>query len=422
MAVSDRTLVVWSNHTKVGTLREHNNLWAFEYDPAWTMFDLCPALPRSAGRIEDGSSKRPIQWFFDNLLPEEGARTLLAADAHIDEADAFGLLSHFGAESAGALTLLGLGETPGQGGRHPLSFDELSARIKALPDVPLSRGGSKRMSLAGAQHKLPIIFDNGELFEPAAAEPSTHILKPDHSKPDQYPHSAINEFVMMRLARAAGLIVPEVNLIHVPEPAYLVKRFDRSLENKEMKRLHVIDACQLLSLDRTFKYIQCLPDTLTAIVEQCRAKAVTRKLLFDWFVFCLLIGNTDNHLKNLSFYMSPEGVVITPHYDLLCTAVYEPDNGWLNARLEWKIGSVRTLGEVNPAYLAELGSVLKVPPRLQKQTVSRMIKTIEQQLPVIYEEIQATSYPGGVSKEGELRLLRQIHYGVITDMAARLAV
>ena len=148
MAVSDRTLVVWSNHSKVGTLREHNNLWVFEYDPAWTMFDLCPELPRSAGRIEDGSSKRPTQWFFDNLLPEEGARILLAADADIDEADAFGLLAHFGAESAGALTLLGPAETPGPGGRHPLSFLELSARIKALPDVPLSQGGSKRMSLA----------------------------------------------------------------------------------------------------------------------------------------------------------------------------------------------------------------------------------------------------------------------------------
>ena len=75
-----------------------------------------------------------------------------------------------------------------------------------------------------------------------------------------------------------------------------------------MQRRHVIDACQLLSLDRAFKYTQCLPDTLTAIVDQCRAKAATRKMLFDWFVFCLLIGNTDNHLKNLSFYMSPEGV------------------------------------------------------------------------------------------------------------------
>lgn len=420
MAVSDRTLVVWSNHTRVGILQEYNNLWTFEYDPEWTGFDLCPMLPRSAGRIEDGSSKRPVQWFFDNLLPEEGARALLAADAHIDQADAFGLLAHFGAESAGALTLLPPGETPGQGGRRPLPYAALSARIKALPDAPLSQGGSKRMSLAGAQHKLPIIFENRELFEPDTSEPSTHILKPDHSKADQYPHSAVNEYAMMLLARAAGLSVPEADLIHVPEPVYLVKRFDRLREGSTMKRLHVIDACQLLSLDKTFKYTQCLPETLTAIIDQCRAPAVTRKRLFDWFVFCLLIGNTDNHLKNLSFHISPEEIALSPHYDLLCTAVYEPDNGWLNARLEWKIGSVKTLREVTPDYLEELGHILKIPPRLQKQRVRQMVESIEQYFPKILDRIQTTPCPSGVSREGELHLLRQIRYGVIADMAARL--
>ena len=92
----------------------------------------------------------------------------------------------------------------------------------------------------------------------------------------------------------------------------------------------------------------------------------------------------------------------------------------MKARLEWKIGLVKTLGEVSPAYLTELGRILKVPPRLQTQTVSRMVKAIEQRFPVIYEEIRATPYPTGVSKEGELRLLRQIQHGVIADMAARL--
>jgi hypothetical protein len=49
-----------------------------------------------------------------------------------------------------------------------------------------------------------------------------------------------------------------------------------------------------------------------------------------------------------------------------------------------------------------------------------MVKAIEQRFPVIYEEIRAIPYPAGVSKEGELRLLRQIQHGVIADMATRL--
>ncbi|SFG25413.1 HipA N-terminal domain-containing protein [Neptunomonas qingdaonensis] len=61
---------------------------------------------------------RPVQWFFDNLLPEEGARELLASGAKIDKADAFGLLETFGAESAGAMTLLPPNEEPGIGSTY----------------------------------------------------------------------------------------------------------------------------------------------------------------------------------------------------------------------------------------------------------------------------------------------------------------
>lgn len=46
-----------------------------------------------------------MQWYFDNLLPEEQLRSILAKEAQIDEADAFGLLGYFGAESAGSLSL-----------------------------------------------------------------------------------------------------------------------------------------------------------------------------------------------------------------------------------------------------------------------------------------------------------------------------
>ena len=42
------------------------------------------------------------------------------------------------------------------------------------------------MSLAGAQHKLPVCLRDGELFEPIGRQSSTHILKPD-SHVDGYP-------------------------------------------------------------------------------------------------------------------------------------------------------------------------------------------------------------------------------------------
>jgi serine/threonine-protein kinase HipA len=58
------------------------------------------------GKQTDGSSTRPIQWYFDNLLPEEKARELLAKDVKEPVEDVFALLTKAGAESAGAITLL----------------------------------------------------------------------------------------------------------------------------------------------------------------------------------------------------------------------------------------------------------------------------------------------------------------------------
>lgn len=57
----------------------------------------------------------------------------------------------------------------------------LSARIRQLPMASLNKQAAKRMSLAGAQHKMVVCFDpaTGGLAEPLEGSASTHILKPD---------------------------------------------------------------------------------------------------------------------------------------------------------------------------------------------------------------------------------------------------
>ena len=416
-----RYLNVWFNTSLIGQLHEHKGLWQFEYAQDWTGFDLCPALPVMNKVLVDGSSQRPVQWFFDNLLPEEGARYLLAKDAAVDQADAFSLLEHFGSESAGALTLLQGDERPGEGGKTPLLPEELSKRIRDLPHVSLSQGSSKRMSLAGAQHKLPVIYQakSGQLFEPSAAMPSTHILKPNHSDPSSYPHTVVNEYTMMRLGRRLGLDVPDVNLVRVPEPVYLVKRFDRLKKDTLTHRLHVLDACQLLSIDRVFKYQQCNQQSLERIVFLCRQKASTRQKLFAWFVFNLLIGNTDNHLKNLSFYAGSGDVILCPFYDLLSTAIYESRIHWKQASLVWPIGHAKTLGEVTRKDLLKLASLLKLSDRYANNQIDKMRNQCLLSFKLIAEEFESSPYDGLI-KAGELRFLRQLEYMLIREMSEQL--
>src|SRR3546814_5473976 len=70
-----RELIASIGGRPVGVLSESAGVWKFTYAPEWLAyagrFALSPALPLSSAPILDGSSLRPVQWYFDNLLPEE---------------------------------------------------------------------------------------------------------------------------------------------------------------------------------------------------------------------------------------------------------------------------------------------------------------------------------------------------------------
>lgn len=80
-----RTLLAWIDRQRIGTLSDRGGIWSFRYASAWLEaprnFALCPGLPLQAEEQQDGSSRRPVQWYFDNLLPEEGQRVLLASES-----------------------------------------------------------------------------------------------------------------------------------------------------------------------------------------------------------------------------------------------------------------------------------------------------------------------------------------------------
>lgn len=422
-ATAERQLEVWFRSQRVGVLRDAGAAWRFDYAPDWLRaadgFDLSPALPRAQGRIEDGGSQRPVQWFFDNLLPEEEARVLLAREADIPQADAFGLLAWYGAESAGALVLLPPGAQPAVGGLQPLPDAELSRRIRNLPRQSLALGAPKRMSMAGAQHKLAVVVHDGELYEPVGLTPSTHILKPNHVHVEHYPHSVANEWFCMSLAARMGLPVPPVTVRSVPEPVYLVERFDRAGAWPDLLRRHVLDACQLLSLDRAFKYQQSTAKTLARLVGLSREKALTRQRLFRWAVFNALVGNGDAHLKNLSFFVEPTGISLAPHYDLVSTASYAAPGEWGAAELSLPMGDARRFGELRRSDVLAFGEVIGIPAVVGSRLLDELLRQIDSAMDALLAHVEAGD--GLVAHPGEGRLLRTIRFGVMRDMQRQLA-
>jgi serine/threonine-protein kinase HipA len=429
-----RALVVFVNDRMVGTLREADDVWQFGYDPAWAQaddgFSLSPALDRTVPTHTDGASFRPVQWYFDNLLPEEGLRTVLSREAGIAQADAFGLLAYFGAESAGSLTLRAPGSpAAAKMGLRELSDDVLQQRILDLPRLSLNHDSPKHMALAGAQHKLPVVYRDGKLYEPEPGEVSTHILKPNHQGQD-YPASVINEYFVMRLARAIGPSVPDVHRHYCPSAVYIVDRFDRCQRNAGIQRLHMIDACQLLNKPRNFKYTEATVETLTKVIGQVRTRTTARLWLFQWLVFNILTGNSDNHLKNISFMVSAEGIGISPGYDLLSTAVYTTtafaqDRAiWPDTILALPLPGAKTYSAVTRPAVLDAGRMLGLTEATARRELDRMVQGIVPEADKLIAAIGAenAALPEAVRAAlgGEMRVLRAIRHIIIQEMVNRL--
>ena len=418
-----RQLEVSINDTAVGILNENNGIWTFTYSAEWLSsdgaFPLSNHLPLQTAPHSDNGTIRHVQWFFDNLLPEEGARSVLAKSEKVDKDDAFALLERVGSESAGAITLLQPGERFTTRDSICVDNEDLASRIANLPKAPLNNTKRKKMSLAGAQNKMLICVDeSGQRFEPVGSMPSSHILKPEHSQPDEFWFTVRNEYTVMQLAKQCGLEVSDVAIDYVPAPVYLVKRFDRSGHYPDQVRKHMLDGCQMLGLSPYAKYRQSSLENLMVLVNVTREKVKTAERLFKWVLFNVLVGNSDAHLKNLSFEILPGEVRLAPHYDLLSTIIYMTPHQAMDEELSQPIGNATRYGDITHQSILELAKAFRIPPNRALKEVQRQVRVLTEGIKTAIEHVEALPvYP---EKAGELRMLRQIQSIAIAEMSKRL--
>ncbi|MGM9425869.1 HipA domain-containing protein [Hydrogenophaga sp. MI9] len=322
-------LRVWANVRPMGWFGHAAGDYFFEYDPQWIEqpggFVLAPQFPVRAGPF----TGQAVRTFFENLLPEGEALDDIVSAIHLRGASSFEVLGKLGAELPGVLSLLPEDARPdNQQEYQPLSFAILSQRLADRGRTPLLVSNDQAtMSLAGAQDKIGLRFDkkSKKLSDSVGHSPTTHILKPDSRQP-RYQPSAINEYACMKLARALKLPVPDVWLLRVPEPVYVVERYDRLMTAGNIVGLHQIDGCQLLGHGPGWKYertggLVSIPK-LVAALRALRLRGSDLLQLQRWVMFNYLIGNADAHAKNLSVLIDEKGFRLAPFYDLLCVRAY----------------------------------------------------------------------------------------------------
>ena len=220
--------------------------------------------------------------------------------------------------------------------RRKININELTDRLRVEDPIQLIIwDGKPRLSVAGVQDKLPIIYDKDGYSFGEGKLASTHILK---FETNRQRHLVINEYTCMKLALEIGLDVAEVQMQRFGDkPALLVKRFDRiHIDDDQVQRLHIFDGCQALDLAPTHKYERNFGSRkdvkhiregvsfkkLFEFSQYCKNPIKTKLSILQWAFFNLLITNSDAHGKNISFFSHTSGYQLTPYYDLVSIAMY----------------------------------------------------------------------------------------------------
>lgn len=377
-------LNVFDASARVGTV-EYESLddsFSFHYDQGWVQakgaYSISPHIPRVGPDASSGTVRR----FLENLLPEGRALDIVATTLQVTRNNLYGLLRQLGQETTGALSFLVASPQERATTRREITRSELEQRINERDEIPFAVwDGRVRMSIAGYQDKLSVYMDDGRMYLVEGELASTHILKPEPAD-NRLPMLVANEHYCMSLGKRLGLPVAPVSILRVPQPVLLVERFDRVLEGERVRRLHVVDGCQALNFPVAYKYernfgsgrdVRNIRDgvsfeRLFSVVEHAAEKAVTSMGLLRWALFQFLIGNSDAHGKNISFFCRPAGLSLAPCYDLVSVVQYAA----LDHELAMAYGDEFALDNIGPYDWAAFADRTKLPRSLISREMQRI--------------------------------------------------
>lgn len=375
-----RELGVWLFTDRVGTLTLVDGRLTFCYAPGWASRPDAVALSASLPLQPEPFDDRKTRPFFAGLLPEGQMRRLIAQQLQVSDQNDFALLDHIGGECAGAVTFLEREQalpvpTDNEDVRW-LNDEEVAAILDELPRRPMLAGkDGLRLSLAGAQDKLPVVFDGARIGLPLNGTPSSHILKPAiHAVED----SVTNEGFCMALAESMQLKPANSKVqLALDRSFLLVERYDRIVDaTGHRHRLHQEDFCQALGVVPETKsqneggpdFVQCFE--LVRRFTRPSAPQVLR--LLDYVIFNVLIGNHDAHAKNFSLLYSCKTPILAPLYDCLSTAVYPT----LTPKMAMKIGSKYEFNEVQARHWDQFAEAVGFAKAQAKRRILELAKSL----------------------------------------------
>jgi serine/threonine-protein kinase HipA len=245
-----RTLDVYLHKDLVGHLvQSDGGEIVFSYAESWLTRPGATPLSQSLPLRKMRFKRNECRGFFSGILPDEPNEKSSPAIWASARATTTRCERGSAANARGAVTFLPTGQALPEH-RHDyrkLSPAELAAILRELPRRPLLAGEhGMRLSLAGAQDKIAVRIEDGEVCLPQGGAPSTHILKP---AVERFEGVVFNEALCMKLAAEAGLLAASVETRNIDGLDFLiVERYDRIHTQepgaKPVRKLHQEDFCQ----------------------------------------------------------------------------------------------------------------------------------------------------------------------------------
>jgi len=201
--------------------------------------------------------------------------------------------------------------------------DEARKIIEGTPEASVPEIMRISSSAGGARAKAVILWNRDanivrSAFAPMHEGDEHWILKfdgvgeLDHPSRSAQPFNRI-EYVYGKMAREAGIDIPEMHLLKERGYAHLmIKRFDR--EDGERVHLHSLGGLEHVdyNVPGAYSYEQYFRVVLRMNLGYAALEEAFRRAVFN-----ILAVNQDDHVKNLSFLMDKSGNWrLSPAYDL----------------------------------------------------------------------------------------------------------
>ncbi len=165
-----RMLDVYLHNDLVGHLtQDEGGETQFAYLESWLNRPGATPLSQSLPLRTKRFKRKECRAFFAGILPDEAKREIVARNLGISARNDYAMLERIGGECAGAVTFMPSGRPlPERNyGYRTLSTKELAAILRELPKRPLLAGEEGiRLSLAGAQDKIAVRIEDGEVCLP----------------------------------------------------------------------------------------------------------------------------------------------------------------------------------------------------------------------------------------------------------------